>query len=150
MTSLYKKRSLSQKKLEKVSRDIISNKYVHSGTWEVLDIYQKAKERPKRLSRKYRTFNVLNRKMTNLYEKIWATYYWHLILLIQNISTDNSIDYSILPVSEQTLKTIKQKFKENNIVAKGKIWNSMKYYINPDISTYWDDYDIRLLELFKD
>jgi len=148
MTPLYWKRSLSQRKLNKVSRDIISEKYVNSETWEVLDIYSE-KERPKRLRRKYRTFNVFNRKMTSLYEKIWATYYGHLVILIQNMSTDNSIDFDILWVSEQTLKTIKRVFKENNIVKRGKLWKVMKYYVNPDISTYWDTYDINLLDLFK-
>lgn len=148
MTPLYKKRSLSQKKLEKVSRDIINDKYIHIETWEVLDLYSE-KQKPKRLRRNYRTFNVLNRKMTNLYKKLWATYYWHLVILIQNMSTDNSVDFSILDVSSQTLKAIKKIYKENNIIQKWKIWNSIKFYVNPDISTYWDNYDIELLELFK-
>lgn len=147
MTSLYWRRSLSQNKLNKVSRDIINDKYVNSETWEVLDIYSE-KQKPKRLRRKYRAFNILNRKMKSLYEKIWATYYWHLIILIQNMSPDNSIDYSILPVSQQTLKTIKKKFKEENIIVKWKLGNTMKYYINPDISTYSENFDTELQELF--
>lgn len=148
MTPLYKKRSLSQKKLEKVSRDIINDKYIHIETWEVLDLYSE-KQNPKRLRRKYHTFNILNRKMTNLYKKLWATYYWHLVILIQNMSTDNSVDFSILDVSSQTLKAIKKIYKENNIIQKWKLWNSIKFYANPDISTYWDNYDVELLELFK-
>lgn len=149
MGTLYWSTRISQKKLDKVKRDIINDKYVHSETWEVLDIYSE-KQKPKRLKRNYRTFNVLNRKMKNLYTKLWATYYWHLIILIQNMSVDNSIDYSILPVSQQTLKAIKKLFKEQRIIVKGNLNNKTKYYVNPDISTYWETYDFNLVELFKD
>lgn len=148
MTWLYWKRSLSQNKLDKVSRDIIDNKYANLETWEILDIYAE-KKKPKRLTRDYKVFNVLNRKMKRLYEEIGATYYWHLLMLIQNMRTDNSIDFDLLNVSEWTLKTIKRIFKEKNIIQRWKLWKTLKYYVNPDISTYWETYNPDLLTLFK-
>lgn len=148
MNSLYKKRKISKEKIKKIQRDILDDKYIHSDTGECLDIYSD-KELNTFLRTKYLKFDIINKYTMNLYKEIWATKYWHLLMLIQTMWSDNSVYYDKLGLSVQWLKNIKKEFKDLNIIKRGKLESKSKYYLNPDISTYWDKYDARLKELFN-
>ena len=148
MKQLYKKTDISKIKISKIKRDILENKYVNVETWEVLDILIEKREY-KYKKRKYFNFNIINKILMNLYDKIWATNYWHLLLLIQTMWVDNSVIYENLWLSKQWLKNIKRKFKELNIIKKWKIENKTKYYLNPDYSTYSDKYNKELENIFN-
>ena len=148
MSSLYTKRKISKEKIKKIERDILDNKYVNSETGECLDIHSDNKLNTF-LRTKYLKFDIINKYTMNLYKEIWATNYWHLLMLIQTMWADNCVYYDKLGLSVQGLKNIKRKFKELNIIKRAKLESKSKYYLNPDISTYWDKYDWRLKELFN-
>ena len=147
MNPLYWKKEISKIKIQKIQRDLIDNKFVHSETWEVLDILND-KRSSTYLKTRYIKFDIINKFTMKLYKEIWATNYWHLLLLIQTMWVDNCVYYEELWLSILWLKNIKRKFKEMNIIKRAKLENKTKYYLNPDISTYWDKHDLRLKELF--
>ena len=148
MSSLYSKKEISKEKIQKIQRDIIENKYVNTETWELLDILTD-KRKSTYLKKRYIKFDIINKYIMNLYKDLWATNYGHLLMLIQTMWSDNCIYYEKLGLSVQWLKNIKRKFKQLNIIKRGKLEKKSKYYLNPDISTYWDKYDERLKELFN-
>ena len=79
--------------------------------------------------------------------KIWFTYMWYLIWIIDTLDYNNSVNFRILKhfwVSDPMIKIVRKKFKDNNIVK--KFWNM--FYLNPEIAQKWDSIPDYVLMLF--
>lgn len=129
--------------------------------WELLDadtwmpmtsseLFESSKKGKVKETR-YFKFTIMNKKVDELYPKIWASHYWHLTRLIHNIAYDNSVDYWVLSISKYQIDKVKKVLRDNNIVKRGKLSDSRiwKYYMNPWICTYWDRYNPELDKIFE-
>jgi hypothetical protein len=150
--SVYLNMRISQKKLKEKLLDIKNWEYLNIVTWEYLDIMWTENTNPYiRLTYK---FSMINKSIDNkkLCKLLWPTYYGYLLLLINYIHTDWSIDYGILELKESWLNKFKWILKNNWMVKYGKFWNmkNWKYFLNPYISAYSRDVDIWLVRLFEE
>lgn len=145
---------VSMAKVNAIRRDIKDWNICNINTWETLDIFREPRELSNtHKNRNYKQYYIINKTQDmkkELFDKLWPTKFAYLMLMILNIGYDNSVDYNLIPIKGSTVKHFKWILKKLNIVKRAKFegMSKVKYFLNPEVSTYSDTYKQELDLLF--
>lgn len=80
---------------------------------------------------KYMQLNEIIRK--NIIKKIWITYFWYLMILLDTLDYSNRVEFLILKkiwISDAMIKITRKKLKDAWYIK--KLWNN--FFLNPMIA----------------
>jgi len=141
---------INKKKIKELKEDFKRWNIINTDTWEVVNVFNSINiDTKKRKLRNYTKYRVINIEALKEVLQLRPKVIYYFMILVTNLKRDNSVDFKVLWVTDRVLKDIKAELKEKKIIKNVVKWKKTKYFINPNVTTYWKSFKPELWLLFK-